>query len=88
MALLGFPTQLVSGPEILAFGNLSGPRLSARLVQNPSKLVGRFAPHHFLWVLDRFGAESIPPNPLFAVHKSAGMTTQQTHVQVHLTLNL
>ena len=50
MGLLGFQIRPVSGPEIADFGGLNGPKS----LQNPSKMVGRFAPHHFGWVLKRF----------------------------------
>ena len=45
MGLLGFQNRPVSGPEIVDFCGLNGPRP----VQNPFKMVGREALHHFEW---------------------------------------
>jgi len=52
MGLLGFQNRPVSGPETFNFCDLNGPNP----VQNPFKMVGREAPHHFEWVLDRVRA--------------------------------
>ncbi len=50
MGLTGSRTQVVCGPEITKFWGLDGPQP----LQNPSKMVGRFVPHHFGYVLKRF----------------------------------
>jgi len=50
MGLFGFQIRPLSGPKIVDLGGLDGPKP----VQNPVKMVGREAPHHFNWVLDRF----------------------------------
>ena len=52
VGLFGFQILPVSEQEIVKF---EGPN-SSKTVQNPFKVVGRFAPHHFEWVLDGFRA--------------------------------
>ena len=52
MGLFGFQFRPVSGPEIVDFGGLNGPIP----VQSPFKVVGREAPNHFKWLLNRFKA--------------------------------
>ena len=52
MGLLGFQIRPVSGPEIVDVWNLNDPQP----LQNPSKMVGHFVPHHFGLVLKRFRA--------------------------------
>ena len=71
MGLSGFQIRPVSGPEVADLEGLSGP-----LIQNPSKMAGRFAPHHFGWVLKRFRAVLEPQSQRFPVQKPAGFENQ------------
>jgi len=50
MLVFGFQIGQVSGPGIIELGSLNGPKLA----ENPLKMVGWEAPHHFERVLDRF----------------------------------
>ena len=52
MGLLGFQNRPILGSEIVDFWGPHG----FKPLQNPFKMVGREAPHHFEWFLDPFGA--------------------------------
>ncbi len=83
MGLSGFEIRPVSGPEIADLGDLNGPKP----LRNPSKMVGRFAPHHFGWALKRFRADEIPQHRRFQVkQKRPDVKTRQSHFQTYLML--
>jgi len=48
MGLFGFQIR----PKIVDFGGLNGLKPG----QDPLEVAGRFVPHHFKWILARFGA--------------------------------
>jgi len=52
MGLLGFQNRPIFAPKIVVLGGLNGPKPG----QNPLKVVGRFAPHHFKWISARLRA--------------------------------
>jgi len=68
MGLLGFQIRPVSGPGIVDVRALNGPKP----VQNPFKVVGHEAPHHFEWVFGQVSGRLDPEHRRFPVQKPAG----------------
>jgi len=64
------------------FCGLNGPKP----LENPFKVVGHEAPHHFEWVLDRFRAVETPKLDDFRPGSRPDLKTKQSHVQAYLTL--
>jgi hypothetical protein len=77
MGSSGFQIQPVSGPEIADVGGLNGLKPLA----NPSKMVGRFAPHHFGWVLKRFRVVKTSKIADFLAPDRPDLKTRQSHFQ-------
>jgi len=84
MGLFGFQIRPISGPEILDFRCLHGPKP----VQNPIKEAGCFVPHHINWVLGRFRAVKTSKIDDFLPGNRPGLKTKQAHCQTYRTLNL
>ena len=82
MGLFGFQIRPLFGPEGVDFGDPNGPKP----VPNPLKVAGRFAPHNFKWVLDRFRAVCTPKVDDFRSGKRPDLKTKQCHFQTYLTL--
>ncbi len=70
------------GPKIVDVGGLNGPKP----LRNPSKMVGRFAPHHLGSVFELFQGRLDPTIGGFRSRNRPDLKTRGSHVQAYPAL--